>query len=215
MRALNSSWWSHSRAATFESTLASFLSLVAPAQAPSTWPPPRSAMEMAFNNPRYAGFDTAGFGMAGSPCCDTFCSLATVSVTAQLQLGEKLVLEEAEEPVLVGADLVDVHVVEPGVEELPQAREMPFRVGPSRHALGQFLFCHVGRSLLEVGRLGKLLAQLTGEASGRPDLLHGAPGGGVVLRPADVRLRVAGAAAAGLLEVLDGVLVGPDADEAV
>src|SRR5579884_1080720 len=68
-----------------------------------------------------------------------------------LQLGEDLLGVEAEEPVLVGADLVDVDVVEAGFGVLLDLGPVPLGVGAADDELGDVLRPDGLPGLLEVG----------------------------------------------------------------
>src|SRR5687768_8143796 len=66
--------------------------------------------------------------------------------------GEQLVLREGEEAVLVGADLVEVDVVEAGVGVRLHGVEDGLWVGAARHVLDDLLLAERRRRRLEVRR---------------------------------------------------------------
>src|SRR3954462_575820 len=65
--------------------------------------------------------------------------LACLSARKRSEARQDLVAVEAHEACLVGADLVRVDVVEAGVRVLADRLEVPRRIGPARHELGDLI----------------------------------------------------------------------------
>src|SRR5437870_4689666 len=84
----------------------------------------------------------------------TFCSMS--------ELRQDLALVEAEEPVLVGADLVDVDLVEAGVLELADQLQMVLGVRAAGDQLCDIVLVDHLRGLLEVLWRRELLVEIAG-----------------------------------------------------
>src|SRR5215208_1767661 len=118
----------------------------------------------------------------------------------QLEFRHDLLLEEPEEALLVGTDLVHVDL---GVSRL-FVLAYRLQVGLGIRARGGRIRHHFlgdeGGGLFEVFGCGDLLGELTRQAHVRPQLVDHAPGLGFVLVPADLHLPEAGLIFAGLLD---------------
>jgi hypothetical protein len=90
--------------------------------------------------------------------------------------GQHLARVEIHEAVLIGADLMDVNMVEAGVAEAANHLEMPLQIGPASDDLGHVVLTQELGRLLEVGRLRQLLAQVAGQGDVRKPLECGLPG---------------------------------------
>src|ERR671910_667105 len=113
---------------------------------------------------------SVGSSMRGSGTSSTRTSSKPCHVTARMttsgqsgSAGEprsQLTLVEAEEALLVGADLGDRDLVEAGVDEGPVRGDVLLGVGPARRPLGgRLLGDQLGR-LLEVGGRRQVLVEL-------------------------------------------------------
>src|SRR6185312_10986240 len=109
-------------------------------------------------------------------------SLLTVTSLSRSAAGrpgpsDDLLFVEAQEPRLVGTDLVDVDVVEARLLELVDRGSVPVGVRSADHGLGDLFLAHGRRRLAKVPGEGELLAQVPGERCvgpplvGRPDRL--------------------------------------------
>src|SRR5215212_1764506 len=88
----------------------------------------------------------------------------------RLELRLELVAPEAEEAVLVAADLVEVDVGVAGLLVLADVLEIPLRIRPTGNRLGNVLGRDLFRRLLEVRWPRELIAEVAAQRGVRPDL---------------------------------------------
>src|SRR6185295_1512626 len=112
--------------------------------------------------------------------------------------GQQLALGELDEPGLIGSDLVDVHLVEPGIEVFGDLLDMALDVRSAWHQLRDLVLGHGLRQLLEMGRARQLLADLAVERDRRPPFERRPARLGFGPRPADGDLADPGTGPAGL-----------------
>src|ERR671916_1276084 len=133
------------------------------------------------------GSGTSSTRTSSVPCHVTARTGAPVSVVPCRSSADaiaQLALVEAEEAVLVRADLCDGHLVEAGVGEALERLHVPVRVGAARRALRGLLDADLGRRLLEVGGGRQVLVELPRHAARGPKLVDQLAGGLLVLVPA-------------------------------
>src|SRR5688500_12082572 len=102
--------------------------------------------------------------MTGSATSSTRTSSLPCHVTARMVSSwssrgpvSQPALVEAEEALLIRANLGDRHLAEAGLGERAERLDVALGVGPARRALRGVLDGDVGRGLLEVGRGGQIL----------------------------------------------------------
>src|SRR4029453_10360753 len=131
----------------------------------------------------------------------------------RLQPGEHLGAIEAEEPRLIGTNLVDADVVEAGLHIFHDRLHVTLRIRPANDLLRDGVFGDELGHVLEVCGRRQLPRKRALHGYGRPDSMRSPPCGLLVLGPADGQASVPGLAiATGFVEDLYEIALCPRRD---